>query len=160
MNKFRESSFRLLAKGWVVLLPPVLIQLLSREDQTYFHTAFEVHFLSSTVRMNCSFSALFPEEDWNFRLILLGTVCISADEAEGQYPFRDMTVFTSASNCEWSILWSPSTRVSDVFHVYCFRKQLKGQCREIFNCWFFHESVSPNPLSISLGQFQIFSKIR
>jgi hypothetical protein len=48
-----------------------------------------------------------------------------------------MTVFTSASNCEWSILWSPSTRVSDVFHVYCFRKQLKGQCREIFNCWFF-----------------------
>ncbi len=50
---------------------------------------------------------------------------------------RVKTFFTSAPNCEWSILWSPSTRVSDGFHVYCFRKQLKGQCREIFNCWFF-----------------------
>ncbi len=41
------------------------------------------------------------------------------------------------------------------FHVI-----LKGQCHEIFDFWFFHESVSPKPLSIQLGQFLIFSKIR
>jgi hypothetical protein len=34
------------------------------------------------------------------------------------------------------------------------------ECNEIFDFWFFHESVSPKPLSISLGLFQIFSKIR
>jgi hypothetical protein len=37
---------------------------------------------------------------------------------------------------------------------------LKGQCHEIFDFWFFRESVSPKPLSISLGPFRIFSKIR
>jgi hypothetical protein len=35
----------------------------------------------------------------------------------------------------------------------------KGQCHEIFYFWFFHESVSPKPLSIPLGPFQIFPKI-
>ncbi len=38
--------------------------------------------------------------------------------------------------------------------------QLKGQCHEIFCFWFFLESVSPKPLIIPLGPFQIFSKIR
>ncbi len=37
---------------------------------------------------------------------------------------------------------------------------LKGQCHEIFDFWFFHESVFPQPLSIPLGLFRIFSKIR
>jgi hypothetical protein len=37
---------------------------------------------------------------------------------------------------------------------------LKGQCHEIFCFWFFHESVSPKPLSIPLGPFRIFSEIR
>jgi hypothetical protein len=37
---------------------------------------------------------------------------------------------------------------------------LKGRCHEIFDFWFFHESVSPKPLSIPLGPFRIFSKIR
>jgi hypothetical protein len=37
---------------------------------------------------------------------------------------------------------------------------LKGQCHEIFCFWFFYESVSPKPLSIPLGPFRIFSKIR
>jgi hypothetical protein len=37
---------------------------------------------------------------------------------------------------------------------------LKGQCHEIFCFWFFHESVSPKALSIPLGPFRIFSKIR
>jgi hypothetical protein len=37
---------------------------------------------------------------------------------------------------------------------------LKRQCHEIFCFWFFHESVSPQPQSIPLGPFQIFSKIR
>ncbi len=37
---------------------------------------------------------------------------------------------------------------------------LKGQCHEIFCFCFFYESVSPQPQSIPLGPFQIFSKIR
>jgi hypothetical protein len=39
-------------------------------------------------------------------------------------------------------------------------EDLKGQCHEIFVFWSFHESVSPTPLSIPLGPFRIFSKIR
>ncbi len=35
----------------------------------------------------------------------------------------------------------------------------KGQCHEIFHFCFFHESVSPKPLSIPLGPFWIFLKI-
>ncbi len=37
---------------------------------------------------------------------------------------------------------------------------LKGQCHEIFCFWFFYESVSPQPQSVPLGPFRIFSKIR
>jgi hypothetical protein len=37
---------------------------------------------------------------------------------------------------------------------------LKVQCHEIFCFWFFYESVSPQPQSIPLGPFRIFSKIR
>jgi len=37
---------------------------------------------------------------------------------------------------------------------------LKGVWHEIFDISFFHKSVSPGPLSIPLGPFQIFSKIR
>jgi hypothetical protein len=37
---------------------------------------------------------------------------------------------------------------------------LKGQCHEIFDFWFFHESVSPKPVSVPLGPFRIFLKIR
>jgi hypothetical protein len=37
---------------------------------------------------------------------------------------------------------------------------LKGQCHEIFASGFFDESVSPQPQSIALGLFRIFSKIR
>jgi hypothetical protein len=37
---------------------------------------------------------------------------------------------------------------------------LKGQCHEIFCFWFFHKTVSPQPQSIPLGPFQIFSEIR
>jgi hypothetical protein len=37
---------------------------------------------------------------------------------------------------------------------------LKGQCYEIFAFGFFHESVSPKPLSIPLGPFRFFLKIR
>ncbi len=36
---------------------------------------------------------------------------------------------------------------------------LKGQCHEIFCFWFFSSSVSPQPQSIPLGPFRIFSKI-
>jgi hypothetical protein len=36
------------------------------------------------------------------------------------------------------------------------RSLLKGQCHEVFDFSFFHESVSPKPLSIPQGPFQIF----
>jgi hypothetical protein len=36
---------------------------------------------------------------------------------------------------------------------------LKGQCHEIFDFGFVHESDSPKPLSITLGPFQIFLNI-
>ena len=38
--------------------------------------------------------------------------------------------------------------------------ELKGQCHEILTSGFLHESVSPKPLSIPIGSFQIFLKIR
>jgi hypothetical protein len=37
---------------------------------------------------------------------------------------------------------------------------LKGHVTRLFASGFFHESVSPKPLSIPLGPFRIFSKIR
>jgi hypothetical protein len=43
------------------------------------------------------------------------------------------------------------------FSKKCF--DLKGQCHEIFDFSFLHESVSPKPLSVPLGPLQIFSKI-
>jgi len=43
--------------------------------------------------------------------------------------------------------------------ISIFWLPLKGQCHEIFSFCFFHESVSPQPWSIALGPFQIFSKI-
>jgi hypothetical protein len=36
---------------------------------------------------------------------------------------------------------------------------LKGQCHKIFASGFFHELSSLKPLKITLGSFQIFSKI-
>ncbi len=47
-------------------------------------------------------------------------------------------------------------KVADIFHSF----SLKGQCHEIFCFRFFHDSPSPKPLIITLGSFQIFSKIR
>jgi hypothetical protein len=41
----------------------------------------------------------------------------------------------------------------------CF-SYLKGVWHEILTSGFFHKSVSPRPLSITWGSFQIFSKIR
>jgi hypothetical protein len=54
-------------------------------------------------------------------------------------------------------------KVANVFahpKTSCF-VSLKGQCHEVFCFWFFcYESVTPQPQSIPLGPFQIFSKIR
>jgi hypothetical protein len=36
---------------------------------------------------------------------------------------------------------------------------LKGQCREIFCCRFFHKSLSPKPLKITLVSFRNFPEI-
>ncbi len=37
---------------------------------------------------------------------------------------------------------------------------LKGQCLEIFDFRFFHEPVSPKPLSIPIGPFRILSLLK
>ena len=34
----------------------------------------------------------------------------------------------------------------------------KGQCHEIFECWFFHQLAPPGPLRGTLGQFQFLPK--
>ncbi len=46
------------------------------------------------------------------------------------------------------------------FRLFSVTVRLKGQCHEIFASGFFHESVSPKPLSIPVGPFRIFKKIR
>jgi hypothetical protein len=43
--------------------------------------------------------------------------------------------------------------------LYLHNFALKGQCHDIFDFRFFHQPVSPKPLSIPLGLFRIFSKI-
>jgi hypothetical protein len=45
-----------------------------------------------------------------------------------------------------------------MYNFVCAKESLKGQCHEIFDFKFFHESVSPKPLSIPLGPFEIFFK--
>jgi hypothetical protein len=52
-----------------------------------------------------------------------------------------------------------SCTISQEEHKTIFN-DLKGQCHEIFASGFFHESVSPMPLSIPLGPIRIFSRIR
>ena len=42
-------------------------------------------------------------------------------------------------------------------HLYT---DLKGQCHEIFACWFFHQIAPPGPLEGTLGRFQFLPKIR
>jgi hypothetical protein len=54
----------------------------------------------------------------------------------------------------------PSTGITQLLNsVFKKKLVLKGQCHEIFDFYFFHESVSPKPPSIPLRPFQIFSKI-
>ncbi len=46
----------------------------------------------------------------------------------------------------------------NILNCSFWRATLKGQCQEIFCFWFFYESVSPQPQSVPLGPFRIFSK--
>jgi hypothetical protein len=46
-----------------------------------------------------------------------------------------------------------STRVSSASGMCWGSQALKGQCHDIFDFRFFHESVSPKSLSIPLGPF-------
>jgi hypothetical protein len=41
--------------------------------------------------------------------------------------------------------------------IIFLNRPLKRQCHKIFCFWFIHESASPQPQSIPLGLFQIFS---
>jgi hypothetical protein len=45
-----------------------------------------------------------------------------------------------------------------MYNFVCAKGSLKGQYHEIFYFKFFHESVSPKPLSIQLGPFEFFSR--
>ena len=36
---------------------------------------------------------------------------------------------------------------------------LKGQCHEIFECWFFHHIAPLGPISSMLGRFQVLPNI-
>ncbi len=45
-----------------------------------------------------------------------------------------------------------------MYNFVCAKRSLKGQCHEIFDFKFFHESVSPKPLSIPFGPFEFFLK--
>ena len=42
----------------------------------------------------------------------------------------------------------------------CMIIPLKGQCHEIFVCWFFHQIAPSGPFRGTLGRFQFFPKIR
>ncbi len=53
-------------------------------------------------------------------------------------------------------VWTGST---NRYKQYSSPVSLKGQWHEIFCFWFFHESVSPQPQSITLRPFRIFSTI-
>ncbi len=57
--------------------------------------------------------------------------------------------------CSLKIIWPQGVCITRLMNFL----SLKGQCHDIFDFWFFHESVSPKPLSIPLGPFRIFSKI-
>ncbi len=41
-----------------------------------------------------------------------------------------------------------------------YRLLLKGQCRKFFDLWFFHESVSPKPLSTTITSSDFFNSRR
>jgi hypothetical protein len=54
----------------------------------------------------------------------------------------------------WRIFWAIY-----VLHSNSWHRAFKGQCHEIFGSGFRHGSVSPKPLIIPLGPFQIFQKV-
>ncbi len=60
------------------------------------------------------------------------------------------TIYEDPPSPSWDTRPSKAQHYRNTFH-------LKGQCHEIFDSGFFHESVSPKPLS---RPFQILSKIR
>ncbi len=77
--------------------------------------------------------------------------------------FADFLQRNEAKNLRISDL--RTTKKSLLVHLWILRIYrtmiiLKGQCHETFASGFFHESVSPQPQSIPLGPFRIFSKIR
>ncbi len=61
--------------------------------------------------------------------------------------------YSSPSNTNNQDVYFPNT-------LFSFLIALKVQCHEIFAAGFFYESVSPQPQSVLLGPFRIFSKIR
>jgi hypothetical protein len=78
---------------------------------------------------------------------------------------RSNTILTTCLKCTVSHLcfWNKWMRSKREFLqldiILKSNKAFKGSLNEIFYFSFFHESVSPGPLSIQLGSFRIFPKI-
>ncbi len=76
--------------------------------------------------------------------------------------FKSTTTWRHLSVFKWQATLRQQTHTE--YHTETENLQskttLKGQCHEFFCFWFFYESVSPQPPSIPLGPFRIFSKSR
>jgi hypothetical protein len=63
-----------------------------------------------------------------------------------------------------NFVWAPSGSRVNIYINFCLQVHFKVSaawyCYNYFRFWFFHQSVSPQPQSIPLGPFRIFSKIR
>ncbi len=73
-----------------------------------------------------------------------------------------LNVLCLIQKCKVSIISSVKVLLmpAEPKYILTTLQNLKGQCHEIFDFWFFfHESVSPKPQGIPLRPFWIFSKL-
>jgi hypothetical protein len=81
---------------------------------------------------------------------------------QGNPPSSEGTLLPDFQANTWSMLFSSKPTSSEEsgrrLEGNSGIVSLKGQCHEILTSGFFHESVSPKPLSIPVGPFQIFRK--
>jgi hypothetical protein len=104
---------------------------------------------------------LSPSRRWNSKqflslcLIIFISIALSRS-VSGLFPltFTILLFYLSKS------ITRQHTFLCYSYYLTCPTWLLNGQCHEIFASGFFHESVSPKPLIIPRGPFQIFSKIR
>ncbi len=89
-------------------------------------------------------------EQFGILHIILVSSFTSADRKMSSHPANHLVDFT---------IFQHRGRVYFVGPISANRG-LKGQCHEIFDFWFFHESLSPKPLSTVYhkGRFEFFRK--